>query len=310
MIQKQSFIRSLLVAVAALTVFAGGTSVVSAQAGASATGAQPSIVGGQNATQPWTVSLQSVNPDGLRHECGGTLIAPQWVMTAAHCAPYVAGQARIGSLNWKQGGEMLTVTQVISNPAHDSSQNFGNDIALVKLIKPSHVTPMRLGIAQPAGSHGIAQGWGITCDTDVTAPGCGDQTPDLLQQLAMSRASAALNGDHYCDLKNADGVQLNDTSTMMCLTTTDGSHAGICFGDSGSPYTQTFSGGVKAVTGIIIALMNNTVATPHVCSQTPTGGPNRDAATNVSTQLSWIHDTLVAHDYAAAVYVQNHLVTN
>lgn len=266
-------------------------------------GVQPNIVGGQNATQSWTVSLQSIGTNGAAHECGGTLIASRWVMTAAHCAPYVTGQARIGTTNWKQGGEVISVSQVYSNPVHDSSKNFGNDIALVKLSKPSTKQPVPLGVYGPVGSTGIAQGWGITCDVDVNAPGCGDQTPDKLQQLTMRRTT-----DHYCDLVNSSGVQLNDTATMMCLVTADGSHAGICFGDSGSPYLETRYG-AKVVTGIIIALMNNTVATPHVCSQTPDGGPNRDAATKVASQLPWIIQTLTQYDPNAAQYVQNHVVS-
>jgi secreted trypsin-like serine protease len=301
--------RGLAITIAAVTGLVGMTTVVSAKALSPTGTAQPNIVGGQKATQSWTVSLQSLGTNGASHECGGTLIAPQWVMTAAHCAPYVTGQARIGSINWKQGGEVVSISKVISNPAHDSSKNFGNDIALVKLTKAAKTQPVPLGVYGGPNSPGIAQGWGITCDTDVNAPGCGDQTPDFLQQLAMRRApgQTSNDSDHYCDLVNSAGVQLNDTATMMCLVTADGSHAGICFGDSGSPFLQSFSG-VKAVTGIIIALMNNTVATPHVCSQTPTGGPNRDAATKVATMLPWIIQTLLQNDASAAQYVQSHMI--
>lgn len=271
----------------------------------------PNIVGGEPATESWTVSLQSIHPNGPLHECGGTLIAPQWVMTAAHCAPYIIGQqARIGSLNWKEGGEVISIANVFVKPDHDSSKNFGNDIALVQLVKPSHYTPVPIATYGAPGSTGIAQGWGITCDTDVTAPGCGDQVPDWLQQLAMKRApgSTPEQSDHFCDLVNSAGVQLNDPNTMMCLVNvTSPTTAGTCFGDSGSPFLQTFNG-VKAVTGIMIAIMNNTVPTPHVCSQTPTGDQNRDAATKVTSQWSWIIDTLNANDYAASVYVQSHRI--
>ena len=44
------------------------------------------IVNGQNAVSgswPWQVSLHF----GGKHTCGGVLIAPDFVLTAAHCFP-------------------------------------------------------------------------------------------------------------------------------------------------------------------------------------------------------------------------------
>ena len=287
------------VALATVVALTGGASAVAAPA----SDVHTNIVGGQNATQSWTVSLQSVGPTGAVHECGGVLISSRWVMTAAHCAPFVTGMARVGALNWKQGGEVAEVAEVFSHPDHDSSKGFGHDLGLVRLASDVKARPVPIGGYGGVGSTALTQGWGITCDDDVNAPGCGDQTPDLLQQLTMRRAT-----DHYCDLVNSSGVQLNDPATMMCLVTADGSHAGTCFGDSGSPVLRS-THGVQAVTGIIIAIMNNTEPTPNVCSQTPDGGPNRDAATKIAPLLPWVIQTLLDHDAEAAQYVQSHLVT-
>ena len=46
------------------------------------------IIGGDDAVafaHPWTVSLGIYGSGYNSHYCGGTLISPTWVVTAAHC---------------------------------------------------------------------------------------------------------------------------------------------------------------------------------------------------------------------------------
>lgn len=48
------------------------------------------IIGGREAaphSRPYMASIQVPEGENMKHECGGFVIADQWVMTAVHCMP-------------------------------------------------------------------------------------------------------------------------------------------------------------------------------------------------------------------------------
>jgi secreted trypsin-like serine protease len=218
--------------------------LTSALAGAAlATTAAPSmaIVGGHNTANGAYPSVAEIT-FGNAFLCTGTLIAPNYVLTAGHCGsvtgaavaspaawPAAAITVRIGNDVADTGGEVVPVSQAIVEPNY--LLNSGYDITLLKLGRNSVKTPTHVsGTTETglwaAGTSEKIVGWGATSE--------GGNTPSHLQEAAVP-----ITTDAYCSGAYSDF----DPKTMICAGFPQGG-TDTCQGDSGGPM---FGAGDKVV---------------------------------------------------------------
>lgn len=108
------------------------------------------IVGGEFVTAeayPWVAQL--VN-DEQEHICAGTVIAPQWILTAGHCSDGFGGlidlptKAIINTIHYTQldtNSEEIGIEAIFVHEGFDINSPF-NDIALIKLSSPTTIDPI------------------------------------------------------------------------------------------------------------------------------------------------------------------------
>jgi len=177
------------------------------------------IVGGTEVTKgryPYQVALMT----GNSQYCGGTLIAPNYVLTAAHCAGYANVAAHIGRhklSDTTETKEVISVQKEILHPNYDDSTD-ENDIMLVKLASSSTYSTVKLD----NGSQTLTEG------TDVTVMGWGNTEErgfdsDVLLEVEVDIVSNA-------DCLESYTVDIFDSSLCAARLGKDS-----CQGDSGGP---------------------------------------------------------------------------
>ena len=190
----------------------------------------PAVVGGTAANiaaWPWMTQLE-LNEKGKKTTfCGGTLIAPRVVLTAAHCLVGVEPGTRAVFGRQAFTGGALAYRRIagVSVPAQRRPGELA-DLALLWLEKPVPLTLVALGDPNapppPAGQPATVLGWGITASGEQPSTGLR-MGAEVIRSIGGCRGAYA----------NRLGVPVIDAALDICSRPVR--PGGACSGDSGGP---------------------------------------------------------------------------
>ncbi|PKT71210.1 serine protease [Streptomyces populi] len=233
----------------------------------------PKIIGGTTTTittAPWMAQLWYYDEaKDIGFFCGGSVVSPTKILTAAHCTKDEYGN----KYDWAANGSVVTRTAQLptENSAGDvdlhggmvtgvsrqwthssySPSTINNDIAVLTLATPVTAKPILMTTSgdtasYASGTKATLYGWGRTTSTTqdisgtlktATLPINSDSTCNTAMRSVLGGVDAFIEGHMVCAGTPASGSDTHTTSA--------------CNGDSGGPLVVKNAAGVNHIVGVV-----------------------------------------------------------
>ncbi|XP_056326004.1 plasminogen activator, urokinase b [Danio aesculapii] len=203
------------------------------------------VVGGALSTverHPWMAAVFSRNSRGRFFTCGGSLISPCWILTAAHCFPdgaqtsvhklsVVLGKKAINETDVQNEQEFRVSKLFIHEHFDNTDGNFNNDIALLKIRgsdgRCAKESSLVKTVCIPGPNESLSDG------TSCAVTGYGrEHEGSWFYSQYLKEAKVRILSQDLCSSKAYYGNMI--TENMLCAGSPDWS-SDACKGDSGGP---------------------------------------------------------------------------